>query len=201
MILLAELLRRIEADGPYLWVPAPLVGGYEVSEEFRNAKEEYFHPRFPSEDYESAAQIISDYLDDCMRKAKLDHVAYPCSPAEFTDSALFLIAELGSSYAAVTLSTWRTFICRDLRYAIAATQGAFAAAEEPFVRDNLRTFVLETFDVGVLFPGWEERMSSTVPPDLMDFLRRIAGSRYETLDPNDARLFVDGTSVFPKRED
>jgi hypothetical protein len=193
-----ELLknRLADDDGVWPWVDPQSVEGFDREAAFLAAKMNWFRISNRPDLTESAVEVIPDYLNFVLSQAS--RVKGQLIPgARFLDAVIWLIQNLGSSYACSTLAVWRTLV-REIepQAAISPVMRAFEQSSEAFVRDILRNMLREYFDVGGLFPGWQTRLEGQVEAELLASLEALVHGGYETIDNTDARYFSDGRPRF-----
>ncbi len=202
---LNDLKERIETDGCFEWIHPKMVGGiepyklkvYNENKWFRRSEIK------DSDSYESEDEIITDYLYECLieRKMLIDNgedipEALNVNAIMLVKAGVYLICDLGSSYAGTHLAHWRELLSKgDVSDCLDVLISAHGVTPESFIRDILRDFILELFSFGTLW-GYHEnegKHSALLSNEHNDFLRKIFSDGYSTIDKHNAKLFIDGS--------
>ena len=101
----------------------------------------------------------------------------------FLTAVIWLVQNLGSSYAVHTLCVWRPILFElSAQAALTKVLQAIEKSSEPFVRDLLRDILWEFLGVGEVCSGWRERLKGVVKPSTLRALECIEQNGYETID-------------------
>jgi len=192
-----DTLRQAVEDGTSgPWVEVSTVTGYSVEDELTAAEERWYRPASEDDgtDVDSASDVMTDYLALYLSEAAIGAVPRP-GGARLLNAALFLGGALGSSYALATLLPHLSATGGEQEYDLVECIRVRDQAKRPFVRDALKSFVLDVFCLGASYPGWKARIAS-LGPAIAQSVETLVTSDYETIDPTDARRFRDGRSRF-----
>ena len=181
-------------SGP--WLDASTVTGYSVEDELAAAEERWYLPASEDENTnsDSVSELITDYLTLYLSEAAIGAVPQP-GGRRLLNAALFLGGTLGSSYALTTFLPYLTAMGVGEEHDLIQCIRVRDQAKRPFVRDALKSFVLDVFRLGENYPGWRDRIAGLEPATALS-VETLVSSDYETIDPSDARRFRDGRSRF-----
>ncbi|WP_444933682.1 hypothetical protein [Microbulbifer sp. JTAC008] len=200
MMHLKDCEKIIDADGPFRWVYPGSIEGFNSAALKSENERKWFRKGNFSEDVDSADEVITDYLYECLleRKNLIDNeesitVALDVDAVMLVKAGICLICNFGSSYAGTHLSDWRELLttnnastCLDL------LESAYEDSDS-FIRDILRDFILELFRYGPLWDPQEGYFSKALSDKENKFLSLVLKQGYLTISNQDARLFVDGS--------
>ena len=208
-----EIRQRVtdHEDGPYDWVDPRNIAGLDLEDARRENKEEWFiqvtraYVESIGEGEDTDDGVITDYLRDCINGQNSTCICQkklvPITDFMFIDAAIFLIEEMGSSYAAVILIVYRKIVEKEnLQACFDMVRQALERTREPFIIDIWRDFMLDLFEFG---PLWHAKTSPSRYLDKasVDFLQQILDDGYVTIDNKDARYFSDGRARWKRYPD
>lgn len=197
---LNNLGKIINSDGPFEWIDPELIEGIDPYTLKISNERKWFRKNNISDDIETEDEIIVDYLCECLLERKMDienrrsipH-ALDIDAVMLVKAGIFLICDLGSSYAGTNLAVWRDLITdRNARKCLDLLCSAYERSD-PFVRDILRDFILNLFRFGPLWDPPEGTFSTVLTNEQNKFLTLIFEKGYSTINNQDARFFSDGS--------
>lgn len=199
---IGDVHERVIECGPYEWIDPKDIKYLDLAL-FRdkNKKDWFSNANIEDmDDEESDDEIIVDYLVDCLSEQINEPTSFSkmsqINELMFLEAAIFLICELGSSYAKTHMAKFKTLISdKKSQECMNLLIESYKNIKELYVKDIYRDFVLEVFEYG---PLWESSKSKykTLDQNSSRFLERIFKEGYFTIDNNDARYFSDGTQRF-----
>ena len=200
---LSEIKHRIDSEGPFYWVSPDQITGISTSKIKLCNQEKWFRRIDSPNSIESEDEIITDYLYECL----LQNEAVLPSNTEisqnirvdgitFIQGSIYLICQLGSSYAATHLSHWRNLVVEDEASHCLMLLSSAYRTESSFIRDILRDFILDVFQFGPLWEPAEGVFANILGHEQNSFLKEILDNGYLTINNQDARYFSDGSKRF-----
>ena len=199
-----EMNRRIEAEGPYVWCDPWDVEGVDFAAVKSWNERRWFSPVNVKieEEEETPDEVIVEYLCSVITRIlnlrlyrKQTEPDLDIDGVKLVKSIVFLVCEMGSSYAATIMGMQRRLVKpADAKECFALVKDAYDSSTW-FVRDILRDFIIDLFEFG---PLWEDepyggRFSELWTEEELTFLHQVFENGYLTIDKEDASLFVDGT--------
>lgn len=172
--------------GPYQWVPASQLAGYDRDDEARRNRAYYalspaeaqkLMPRFAEES--KSITICSYYLSFFQERRAFENSNAGCPAGfivpveEFVDSAIFLICSLECHNAAFVFGSERTIIASEAAsVALDRIRRAYTSETRENVRRALRDFVLEQFAYYVFDPKYSHLAKGLSDEDVR-FIRSL----------------------------
>ena len=155
---IAEIEYREDNVGPYEWMdPATITGINEKFEkEKRRIEWEIFEAREPfiyDLDEDAGPDVIlTQYFDSCIEyyfdNNKLEQIEVQC----FVNVALYIMINLGSHHPVLFLDNSKRITTeKNAKFILNEFKQVYQQTKEPFVRENLRDFILEKYKFGY---GW-----------------------------------------------
>jgi len=199
---LSELRDRINCDGPYEWVDPQLVDLDTAFVKELNRRK-WFCKYDLTEDSESEDEVITDYLYECLLEQKNLTDSGKIIPPELNVNAvmlvragIYMISNLGSSYAATHLSSWRELLTASNSNQCFDLLSEAYKKSDSFAQDILRDFILGLFQYGPFWESPDGVFSIELGDKKNAFLKAIYERGYCTIDNEDLRLFVDKSKRF-----
>ncbi len=167
----------------------------------------WFSPYNPDiKEPNNPADILTNYFNDCVLQKNFNNIfafdennnVQPppdISSEDFIQAASYLICDMGSSYAAHTLTVYRELITHENAKLCFETLYDRYADAEPFIKDLLRNFFFEIFQYGPLWGNKESVFASALTDKQNAFFKTIFDRGYYTLSNTDGRLFADGRKM------
>jgi hypothetical protein len=197
-----DIHERVIEYGPYEWIDPKDIKDLDLDLIKAKNKKDWFGVANVEDisDEESDDEIIVDYLVDCLSEQKSDPTSSIKIPQinelMFLEAAIFLICELGSSYAKTHMAKFKTLISEQKsQECINLVIANYKNISELFIKDIYRDFVLEVFEYGPLWE-WSNSKYKILDQHSNKFLEQIFKNGYFTIDNDDARYFSDGTKRF-----
>lgn len=154
---LIELNKRLENDGPYIWIEPHSIEGIDLDLLIENNRKRWLNKR-TEDGIETEDEIIVDYLWDCLmeqkrREEENDEVVgiEKINSIALIEAAVFLITKMGSSYAATLLATFRDLLIpEEMDDCFIMLKSALESVDD-FRLDILEYFILELFQTRPTF--------------------------------------------------
>jgi hypothetical protein len=200
---LNDLEKLVNSDeGPFAWMRPDCVQGIDITAVKEMNELRWFQKLKLGDDDDTPDEIIADYLSRCLIRRHILMDDKEPLPSELeidgvmlVNACIYLICELGSSYAAFRLSIYNELVTEDNVHTCLDLAADAYENSTGFIRDILRDFILDMFRYG---PLWQEEggyFTDVLTPEQNDFLKRVFDQGYLTLDNEDGRLFADGSKL------
>ena len=159
---LNELVETLEGEVECAWIDPAVIKGINKEETFLANRKKWFRSISEytgSYDFETQDEIITDYLCDCISARNVTLKYKEKIPAhlkidgyKLVKALIFLIFELGSSYASTNLSAYRDLINDDnASESFDSLVDAYERSDS-FIKDILRDLILSLYCYG---PMWQ----------------------------------------------